>query len=378
MVGLYSISQTGARSSVIRAPVEGNNQQLAVDAQGRIYVMGSRSLTGFSRTSLTKPVVPAGGADLLGIGSDSAGNVYVSASFVPTTTPAAITYVVNDDLTLTPKYPGFGVASIAFDPRGNIWGSGAGVLYTDNPSGTFLGFDIGFCRRWRPSSVRAHERLWIDRVRPGGNLYFIDNGLRIRRLTGAGPAAPPVISTNGIVNAATYTGGTIAPGEIVSIFGTNFGSESLQINAAVNNAVPHAISRTKVQFRASDKITLIGTITAITANQINVFVSLWAHTRNIGERAGAGRRHPLDGNADDSQSNRPGYLALDPQSGWHAEQRVESRPARIDRVILRHRPGCDVATASRRLPRDFDALLNACELPIANDRWPTCANTLRW
>jgi uncharacterized protein (TIGR03437 family) len=76
-----------------------------------------------------------------------------------------------------------------------------------------------------------------------------------------------VISQNGIVNATNYAGGPIAAGELISIFGTNFGATSLNVNSAENNALPSSILGTKVLFNGRP-----GAITAITPTQINVFV----------------------------------------------------------------------------------------------------------
>jgi uncharacterized protein (TIGR03437 family) len=101
---------------------------------------------------------------------------------------------------------------------------------------------------------------------PGGELYFQDSG-RIRRFTGSGPANPPAISQNGIVNAASYTGGAAAVGEVVAIFGSNFGASGLQVNSAVNNSIPYELGRTRVLFN-----NFPAAITAATPDQINVFV----------------------------------------------------------------------------------------------------------
>ncbi len=88
-------------------------------------------------------------------------------------------------------------------------------------------------------------------------------------LQGSGPADAPVISANGIVSAASYTGGAISAGELISIFGVNFGANNLDLltSATPNNSLPFALGRTKVFFNGSP-----GAITAATANQINVFV----------------------------------------------------------------------------------------------------------
>jgi uncharacterized protein (TIGR03437 family) len=99
---------------------------------------------------------------------------------------------------------------------------------------------------------------------PNGDLYFVD-GDRIRRLTGIQPQTAPVISPGGIVNSASYNGGAISPGELVSIFGSNFGTSELDIAPYENNTVPSQLGRTKVLFDGQP-----GEIVAMTPNLINV------------------------------------------------------------------------------------------------------------
>jgi len=103
---------------------------------------------------------------------------------------------------------------------------------------------------------------------PDGTLYVEDSG-RILRLSPILQAPTPIISAGGIVHSASYTGGAIAPGELISIFGSNFGPAAgvVQTAQAVNNVLPAALGRTKVFFG-----TLEGKITAATPDQINVFV----------------------------------------------------------------------------------------------------------
>jgi uncharacterized protein (TIGR03437 family) len=76
-----------------------------------------------------------------------------------------------------------------------------------------------------------------------------------------------VISPNGIVNAASYAGGGISKGELISIFGANFGVPGLVTNLPQNNSFPVAFGRTKVFFNGNP-----GVISALTSNQINVLV----------------------------------------------------------------------------------------------------------
>jgi uncharacterized protein (TIGR03437 family) len=100
----------------------------------------------------------------------------------------------------------------------------------------------------------------------------LDSG-RIRKISGASPARPANITAGGIVNAVSYTGGGIAPGELIAIFGffaSGFPSADLQINAPENNRIPWVLGRTKVLFDGYP-----GAITAWSPTQINVFVPYW-------------------------------------------------------------------------------------------------------
>jgi trimeric autotransporter adhesin len=87
----------------------------------------------------------------------------------------------------------------------------------------------------------------------------------VRRTSGLRTAAAPVIGANGVVNALSYTGGTVAPGEVISIFGSGFGAGGT--NIPVNNSYPMTLGRAKV---------LIGEIAApvlaATPTQINAVV----------------------------------------------------------------------------------------------------------
>lgn len=259
-LNLYSISQQGVLSSIIKTPVSGGTGYLAVDAENRIAVLSTfalaRVLPGGAYQTIIAP--PSAGT-LSGIGADSAGNVYFGSTGPPTQN----VYVINNDATTTLKYPGLAAGPITFDPSGNIWSG----LTTDNASGiATLGYpQSGFSGDGGPIQS-ARVAVSSTAFGPDGNLYFAD-GNRIRRVTGSGPSSPPVISQGGIVNAVSYVGGSVAPGELISIFGSNFGVSALQVTTAVNNALPFTVGRTKVLFNGTP-----GAITAITPTQINVFV----------------------------------------------------------------------------------------------------------
>jgi uncharacterized protein (TIGR03437 family) len=197
---------------------------------------------------------------LSGIGADSSGNVYFGNAGPPTPN----VYVANNDLTYSLKVPDFGGRSFTFDPSGNIWGNN-GTLNTFNSTGNaVVGRGYGFAGDGGPLQS-ALMSAYIYGFWARWRSLLVDYSLR--RVTGSGPATPPVISQSGIVNAVSYAGGSIAPGELISIFGSNFGASALQVNSAVNNAIPFTIGRTKVLFNGQP-----GAITAITPTQINVFV----------------------------------------------------------------------------------------------------------
>jgi trimeric autotransporter adhesin len=278
-LNLYSISQAGALSPVLATPVTGGKGQLAIDTKDRVYVLGDASLFRVLSGGVYQNIpVPSDGfgVHLLGIGADSSGNVY----FGKNTPPTPDVYVVNDDASVTLKYPDLGGDAFAFDPVGNAWSSNE-LLTTSNSTGvSSIGLGTGFAGDGGPAQSALISAVGSIALGPDGNLYFGDGNVnsaglfRIRRITGSAPSAPPVIAQNGIVNAASYTGGSVAPGELISIFGSNFGASGLQINSAVNNTIPRTIGRTKVLFNGGLSGLLVpgGAITAITANQINIFV----------------------------------------------------------------------------------------------------------
>ena len=66
---------------------------------------------------------------------------------------------------------------------------------------------------------------------------------------------------------SSWARGAVAPGELISIFGSNFGPAGLRTSAAQNSSIPMVLGNTRAFFDGR-----AGAITAATANQINVFV----------------------------------------------------------------------------------------------------------
>ncbi len=250
--------------------------QLAIDSKDRADVWGTllvsliRILPDLSTQTIvaapTAPGVPPPGfVQVTGLGTDRSGSVYFASN--------ADIYRINDDASYTQvaqNQQGGASATLAVDSAGNIWQSdGSGFTITSSSGTAFLGgLRPGFSGDGGFAQTASFSNVTSMAYAPNGDLYFID-GPCIRKLSGSGPAAPPAISPNGVVNAASYAGGGIAPGELVSIFGTNFGVNPLELftGAVVNNALPTAVRRTKVLFNGT-----LGAITAVTSGQINVFV----------------------------------------------------------------------------------------------------------
>jgi uncharacterized protein (TIGR03437 family) len=81
-------------------------------------------------------------------------------------------------------------------------------------------------------------------VDPSGILYVADTGnARVRRLE------PAQIFSTSVVNAASYAGAPVAPGEVVAIFGVEFGPPSLAtLSLTGAGAVDSAVAGTRVFF----------------------------------------------------------------------------------------------------------------------------------
>ncbi len=268
-VYLYNIAQDGTVSPEIKTPVIGGTGQIAVDGQGRVDVIGLdslyRVLPDFSYTALVPLPSNSGGWNLWGIGTDTSGNVYVAGG------PGAgqAIYKIDDDGSLSPVYQNAGnPRSLAVDAKNRVWG-GAASLGLLGPAGTQV---LGDAHAITPGDGGPVNSAEIDQAAslvfsPSGALYFID-GNRIRSLTGIGTnTASPSINAGGIVNAASYAGGAIAPQEFVSIFGSNFAAPALQPAAPENNFYPVAIGRTQVFFNG-----IPAPITALAPGQINAIV----------------------------------------------------------------------------------------------------------
>jgi len=282
----YVIAPDGNLTTASFTEPGGTSFGIALDSKDRVYILHQFSLVRVSPDGTqenliappSQPGVPPGsgsGPSGLGaIGVDRSRNVYFTGTYPGT--PTDYIFRVNDDGTFSPVYGNpsnpmrFGLTtSLAVDASGNVWLPTTIV----NAVGTLaVGFAGGDSGDGGPAQAALFNTTAVA-LSPGGEIYLIDNN-RIRKLSGSGPAAAPAIAA--VVNAASYTGGAIAPGELLSIFGYNFGitgmglgTTALKVNVPENNHIPFVLGRTKVFFNGGNAGP--GTITAITPYQINVF-----------------------------------------------------------------------------------------------------------
>ncbi len=283
----YHIAADGKLAPAGFPPTLGPGK-LAIDAKGRVLLMSMFNLVrispdGKQETIVALPSQPGvpppgfGPTSLGGIGTDPVGNVYFTGTYLGA--PTDYVFRVNDDGTFTPVYGSAAsplhlstfIPTLAVDNTPNIWLGNTvvnanGTLTLGRPEPGYSG-DGGFAQSARFNATQCA----ISPVT--GEHYLLDSG-RIRKLTGPAPARPGLIQDGGIVNAVSYAGGGIAPGELISIFGffaSGFPSAGLEINAHENNRIPWLLGPNQGPLRWI----LPALITAWSPTQINVFVPYW-------------------------------------------------------------------------------------------------------
>jgi uncharacterized protein (TIGR03437 family) len=259
--------------------------RIAIDAKDRVYLFSSfqglRIWPDGRQEVIVKPPsqpgVPPQGfgpTSMSALGVDPAGNVYFTGTYLGSQTDYV--FRVTEDggfnaiygSTAAPLHLLNGL-SLAVGVNGDVW-LASGALAVINSTGQFaIGIQEGGDAGDGGPAQLARFNTTAVAFAPNGDLYLLDNN-RIRKLTGVARAKAPAVSAAGIVNAFSYAGGPIAPGELVSIFGSGFATEALQVAAPVNNRFPWGLGRLKVFLNGYP-----GAITAATPTQINVFVPNW-------------------------------------------------------------------------------------------------------
>ena len=106
-------------------------------------------------------------------------------------------------------------------------------------------------------------------VGPDDRLY-ISGGGRIRVVLAPGEAAPgPVLSSAGVVSAASFTNSVVAPDQIVSIFGSNLSSE---VAEATQTPLPETLAGTRSELIDASGATHRLSFVFVSPGQINAVV----------------------------------------------------------------------------------------------------------
>ena len=269
---LSVISPNGTISGFATLPLQTQaiGQRLAIDSQDGIYVgflsyFSDGSLFRVTPNKIVQTIFDPSQANRLvleALGADFSDNFYYQTDLSSNNPTRTITRESADLSSISGAGTGSDGTYLAVDPTGNVWTTRSSALFrVDDPDftqghggdgGPFIGALLGPVT----SPIFA----------PNGDMYFIDTS-RVRVVRGALPQTPPVISPGGIVNAASLAGGAVAPGELVSIFGTDFGPPGLDVATVSNNQLATSLNNVIVDFNGIRAV-----IAARTPNQINAFV----------------------------------------------------------------------------------------------------------
>jgi uncharacterized protein (TIGR03437 family) len=264
----------------LKAP--GQLMRLAVDSQDRVYVLGGQKVMRLQAGAGPETYVyPIGGTvnrpveQNAVMAIDGADNLYIasgpSGSLTETLLAISPKGVVLSDgfLSASDLKTTLPLDSIAVDRTGRIYGTNHSLVGFDiYPGGGFKG------DRGPLASALTNGAGRLIAV-PSGDFYFLDsNNRRVRKITGAPPATGPTFSSAGVVNAASGIAGPVAPGELVSVYGTGLGPASLWVNAPENSGYltvagySHILPGPGGPYANSAYMAIL----SASANQINAFI----------------------------------------------------------------------------------------------------------
>jgi uncharacterized protein (TIGR03437 family) len=178
-----------------------------IDSQGNIYWISVSGLNKLS-TDGTVTVTAAQSAyelsSVTGIAADGSGNVYLLNQ------TSLANYRTIQEVTLS----------------GEVF-----TLARENPA---LPYATG-----APGQVDLGFAYYLTSD-PAGNLYYSDSNFsNVRELTAGCPVVTqPLIAYGGVANAASYDTGTLAPGEIAAVFGSNLGPSTGQVVPVTGGQFP--------------------------------------------------------------------------------------------------------------------------------------------
>jgi len=168
-----------------------------------------------------------------------------------------------------------GVEGIAFDQDGRLFiaDSGNNVVRMVDRAGvisTYAGTGVeGFAGDGGPANLAELDGPQGLVVGPGGELYIAESR-RVRVVLAPGQAGPaPVLSSAGIVSAASFANSAIAPNQIISLFGQNFGS---QVVVATQTPLPTSLGGVRAELIDSTGATHAMPLFFVAPGQLNTLV----------------------------------------------------------------------------------------------------------
>ena len=251
----------------------GNFRIRKVDTSGNISTIAGNGQPGGLEAGDGGPAKSATLTAPSDVAVDGKGNVYIAdAGPVRVIDSSGVINTVghgsSSACSLTPVANGtFAGIGLALDGSGNLYIAGSGcveLLQTNGfmtdvaGGGTNLNGDGG------PATAAAFSPTAVS-VDAGGNLYIATTAAKVRKVSATNvlPSALPVISSNGVVNGASFTYG-IGPNTWVTINGANFSTQS-NVWTVTNGVLPTSLNGVSVTFDG-----LPGYVSYLSPTQINV------------------------------------------------------------------------------------------------------------
>ena len=235
---------------------------VALDVSGAAYITGETDSADFLTTpGAFQRSLRSGAANRIFVMKFSAANTLVYSTFVGGSVgevPRSIAVDRNGNavvvgLTDSSDFP-------TATPRQFFSGLGDGFLFKLNAGGsalldsTFLGgASVAFATSVKVDSADAVYVAGLTSLRgfplSASPLPGVPQGGRDGFFTKyTYPATPPPVALQAMVNAASFIGGPIAPGEVVTLFGTPIGPANLTTLQLENGNVSTALAGTRVRF----------------------------------------------------------------------------------------------------------------------------------